>query len=584
MKKILTTLLLFIVCKAFAQSDGSFNTLQANRFLQTSGFHDLATGATVSTSGGFLTGGGPQIKTSDSKWYGMATGDYITIDVYQSITISYFTFGTWFNSDGRFIPKGYTLSYSNDNITYTNAFAPVTNNSSTIVSHYVGATGRYWRLTIDAFQDGWSANISGIQLLNAGWGGAVNGNYWGNNFNTSKISFMGGNVGIGVTDPSAMLHIAGGIKIGKNSSINVADYGHSSGNDNTVSFGQGGGTIQAVNYFEGAHNHQYLAFTTHHGGTSIGTRMVIDRDGKVGIGTTTPNTHLHINGGGARLRVQENSGSTSTYLTANQLYTTGGELHLNTSSTDNVFMVKGGGNVGIGTTDPGAKLDVNGSANFSGNIGMGFGNVSSARYSINSYTNLFLGGGIKYNLNGNYTAIGDGGSNYWSAIKMDSRGGNTGDITFYSKESAGGASYDITEAGMDGYEVARFHKGSLLIGASAASTSNYKLVVQGTIGATKIKVTQTGWSDYVFAPTYKLPTLTEVEAYINKYKHLPDVPSAEEVAKDGLDVGTNQSVLLKKIEELTLYVIEQSKELKVQKEEMKAQKEEIKALKDRLKM
>jgi hypothetical protein len=88
-----------------------------------------------------------------------------------------------------------------------------------------------------------------------------------------------------------------------------------------------------------------------------------------------------------------------------------------------------------------------------------------------------------------------------------------------------------------------------------------KLSVNGNIVTKKIRVTQTGWADYVFAPGYKLPTLADVEAFIKTNQHLPDVPSAAEVEKKGLDLGDNQAILLKKIEELTLYMIQQNKQI-----------------------
>lgn len=86
-----------------------------------------------------------------------------------------------------------------------------------------------------------------------------------------------------------------------------------------------------------------------------------------------------------------------------------------------------------------------------------------------------------------------------------------------------------------------------------------KLSVKGTIMAQKVRVTQLGWSDYVFDSSYQLKPLPQVEKYIQEHKHLPEVPSAEEVKKAGVEVGENQATLLKKIEELTLYIIEQHK-------------------------
>ena len=73
-------------------------------------------------------------------------------------------------------------------------------------------------------------------------------------------------------------------------------------------------------------------------------------------------------------------------------------------------------------------------------------------------------------------------------------------------------------------------------------------------------VASSEWADYVFAKNYKLRTLTEVENFVKVNKHLPGVPSAEEVSKDCINVGKMEAKLLEKIEELTLYMIEMKKE------------------------
>ncbi|WP_353121704.1 hypothetical protein [Dysgonomonas capnocytophagoides] len=88
-----------------------------------------------------------------------------------------------------------------------------------------------------------------------------------------------------------------------------------------------------------------------------------------------------------------------------------------------------------------------------------------------------------------------------------------------------------------------------------------KLDVAGTIRATEVKV-ETGWADFVFDKDYKLPTLQEVENHINEHNHLPDIPSEAEVKENGVSIGEMQAKLLQKIEELTLYVIQQDKTIK----------------------
>lgn len=106
--------------------------------------------------------------------------------------------------------------------------------------------------------------------------------------------------------------------------------------------------------------------------------------------------------------------------------------------------------------------------------------------------------------------------------------------------------------------------GKLGIGVSNPTE---RLSVDGNILAKKVKVTQAGWADYVFEPSYSLRPLQEVERYIQQYKHLPEVPTAKEVIEKGIDIGDNQALLLKKIEELTLYVIGLKKEIEILKNE-----------------
>lgn len=108
------------------------------------------------------------------------------------------------------------------------------------------------------------------------------------------------------------------------------------------------------------------------------------------------------------------------------------------------------------------------------------------------------------------------------------------------------------------------------VGIGTTVTHGNKLAVAGNILAERVRVKlQANWPDYVFEPSYKLPSLQELEAYVKKHQHLPDVPSAKEVAEKGLDLGNTQAILLKKIEELTLIVIEQNKKLESQESRLK---------------
>jgi hypothetical protein len=107
----------------------------------------------------------------------------------------------------------------------------------------------------------------------------------------------------------------------------------------------------------------------------------------------------------------------------------------------------------------------------------------------------------------------------------------------------------------------------VIVGGSTTTIpagSTYKLAVSGGILTEKVRVATSGtafWADYVFEPTFKLKTLKEVENFIKENKHLPDVPSTSDVTQNGIDLAETQALLLQKIEELTLYVIQQQKEI-----------------------
>lgn len=93
---------------------------------------------------------------------------------------------------------------------------------------------------------------------------------------------------------------------------------------------------------------------------------------------------------------------------------------------------------------------------------------------------------------------------------------------------------------------------------------NYNLAVKGNIHAQQVVVELTNWPDYVFKPTYKLTPLSEVKAYIDQNHHLAEMPSEKEVAEKGLDLGEMNKLLTRKVEELTMYLIEKEKQLQEQ--------------------
>ncbi|WP_286863341.1 MULTISPECIES: hypothetical protein [Sphingobacterium] len=118
------------------------------------------------------------------------------------------------------------------------------------------------------------------------------------------------------------------------------------------------------------------------------------------------------------------------------------------------------------------------------------------------------------------------------------------------------AVYSFIGRGYDQTFMAFLPEGNIGIGTI---TPKEKLSVNGKIRAHEVKVETSNWPDYVFEEDYKLPSLTELETYLKANKHLPEIPTAQEVESKGIQVGDMINKLLKKNEELTLHAIENEK-------------------------
>ena len=123
--------------------------------------------------------------------------------------------------------------------------------------------------------------------------------------------------------------------------------------------------------------------------------------------------------------------------------------------------------------------------------------------------------------------------------------------------------------------------GTITIGNVTIPAGNpYKLYVESGILTEKVKIalkTTTDWSDYVFAKGYRLAPLEEVERFISGHGRLPEAPSAKEVVKEGIDVAKTEALLLKKVEELTLYLIEMNKKIEKIEAENKILQDKLRA-------
>lgn len=151
--------------------------------------------------------------------------------------------------------------------------------------------------------------------------------------------------------------------------------------------------------------------------------------------------------------------------------------------------------------------------------------------------------------------------------------------TFYSKPSLSGTiNYvaKITGSNTIGNSLIFDNGTSVGIGTTGISDPTYKLFVETGIRTRKVKIDQLTWSDFVFDNDYELLSLADVEKYIQQNKHLPGVPSAEEIKNNGADIGETQAMLLKKVEELTLYLIDLNKKVDALSKENKLLKKKIK--------
>ncbi len=302
-------------------------------------------------------------------------------------------------------------------------------------------------------------------------------------------------------------------------------------------------------------------------GATLTERMRINSDGNVGIGTSAPLTKLHINAQipGIRLgSIAAAEGFTGEFgaitftrhydfATSAKIYSyanwstdqySGGELRFATTPPNTYgagglpltdrMVINSIGNVGIGTTSPSAKLNV---YNSNSKTEVIIGNPSTA---TGGFTSLLMGTSADTNGFGYLEAVKSSGTAYGDVI-LNRWGGNVG------------------------------------IGTTQTDA---KLTVNGTVHTKEVKVDlNVPGPDYVFEPNYDLKPLAEIETYIKENKHLPEVPSAKEMEKNGVQLGEMNMLLLKKVEELTLYSIEQNKKLNEQQELIQELIKEMKQLK-----
>ena len=234
--------------------------------------------------------------------------------------------------------------------------------------------------------------------------------------------------------------------------------------------------------------------------------------------------------------------------------------------TPNLVLTQNG-NIGLGTTAPRAFFDV---ANYSDNQ-----KLSSILSRLPEGDTI--GEGTFLGVRG-YNTTNDYGKKSF-ALEHSFYGQINSSINFYRGGSTTGGEISFnTNTNAEGMRINAL--GNVGIGTA---TPAEKLSVNGKIRAHEIKVEAANWPDYVFDQDYKVLGLQELDAYIKVYKHLPEMPSAKEVEANGMALGELVKLQQKKIEELTLHLIDQNKKITTQNDGMHKQDEKIAALESLLK-
>jgi hypothetical protein len=333
--------------------------------------------------------------------------------------------------------------------------------------------------------------------------------------------------------------------------------------------------------------------------------IYVNSNNNVGIGTVKPISTLDVRGAisvgtpdyiagisGSILQAQPTAGSGNCPIQL-QAYTAGATEY------GNISLNPSGGNVGIGTTNPSFKLDVNGAINdtggalsyyLGGNLFAGYSGSTTNLYAQSNGLNIFDNTGASIRMmvnatgnvgigttsptghltvqNGPVVVQGDSSSvwNYPAYYSSDTEpGGHT-----YAFGSRSGIGFSLSDETASAYRFVISNTGN--VGINTASPG-YMLDVAGQVHASSFVSSTTTYADFVFKPGYKLEPLSAVEASIQKDGHLPGIPSEAEAKAHGIDLALMQVKLLQKIEELTLHVINQEKRIEKLEDENAALRE-----------
>ncbi len=328
-----------------------------------------------------------------------------------------------------------------------------------------------------------------------------------------------------------------------------------------------------------------------------GTLQVITNYGYLDLGPKST-TEAHLSTDRSRFLLNKplflQTGTLSAYNTSN--------MYFQTNGTSRMTILNTNGNVGIGTTAPTQKLEVQGNAYLTGNMSIGeavktdtklniYHNTSSSsaiyglRSVVSSGSAPTYGSGSVYGAYLSATAGNDNASAYGLYISAANYSSTAKTYGIYTSVMNGWAAYfsggKVAVTGNLGVGIGdptqkldvrgnAYLSGNVGIGVS---NPTQKLEVNGTIKAKEVKIDINTGADFVFSPEYNLKSLSDVESFIQTNKHLPEIPSEKAMQEEGLSINEFQIKLLQKIEELTLYAIEQNKKIEKMEKELKELKE-----------
>ncbi len=422
-------------------------------------------------------------------------------------------------------------------------------------------------------------------------------NLWKSSTTANFVYNNTDSIGIGTSSPDEKLHIVSGSvyvqdnRTGKNPNV-IFDVPGSDQNEGGIQFKRTGDTLASVVYVEDVNVPNYLRIGVGDAGTK--NDFTFNSSGEMGIGSKSPNGQLHlaaytgdnltindadgiiqfslpIIGGVTKKAFLQLSGTDDLRVGTNSGNTTGRYV-VRTNGADKM-VVDAGGDVGIGVDFPITKLQIAG------------GQDAGLTSSTNGYIMMGPGTGTNLIIDNNeimvrntYTSVGtlalqnNGGEVTVGARTTINKGGealalngNDPGMSFYQNgvfRSFINQSANELYVGVNAGNLHLDATGQIAIGAVIPAASGYKLTVTGKVICEEVKVKLSGaWPDYVFEENHALMPVEKLSEFIRQNKHLPNIPSAAEMEKNGLELGDMQKKMMEKIEELTLYIIDLQKQV-----------------------